>query len=40
MKNVKKTDKFLTKRVPACIKKKVMKIIKEISSRENPNSKI
>lgn len=39
MKNAKKREKFLNKRVPACIKKKVMRIIKELNSHENPDDK-
>ncbi len=40
MENVKITDELLNKKVPTCIKKNVMKVIKEISSGKKTGDKI
>lgn len=40
MSRFKKMKKLLNKPLPPCIKEKVMKVIKQINSRENNDDKI
>lgn len=40
MSNFKKTKKLLYRPLPPCIKEKVMKVIKDIKSRENTDGDI